>query len=200
MLKRVHYYCCYNISTETAQKWVYCYNISTETAQKWVYHHYYYNISTEIAHKWVYHHYYYNISTEIAHKTIKRGQSSSSSSNISTETARKRVHYYCVGCDSLAPAVDVVVEMDGENKIISPGKLLKTHSIQGDITHAEQDQSNSDGKAVSLFFFLLVLTLILFSGTVCRFSFTVWLMHFLVLLLQDLLRFDVRKCKNKCDC
>ena len=51
--------------------------------------------------------------------------------------------------------------MDGENKIISPGKLLKMHSLQGDITHAEQDQSNSDGKAVSFFLFFLVLTLIL---------------------------------------
>ena len=71
--------------------------------------------------------------------------------NISTETACKRVHYYYVGYNSLAPAVDVVVEMDGENKIISPGKLLKTHSIQGDITYAEQDQSNSDGKEVTSF-------------------------------------------------
>ena len=64
--------------------------------------------------------------------------------------------------------------MDGENKIISPGKLLKTHSIQGDITHAEQDQSNSDGKAVFFCLFSSSNTdSFIFFGTVCRFSFTV---------------------------
>ena len=57
------------------------------------------------------------------------------------------------GCCSLTPVVEVVVEMDGENKIIGPGKLLRTHSVQGDVTQRKQEQTNSTGEA---FFFLLV--------------------------------------------
>ncbi|KAK7093751.1 uncharacterized protein [Littorina saxatilis] len=47
---------------------------------------------------------------------------------------------------SSSPAVEVMVEMDGENKIIGPGKLLQVHSVQGDVIETEDEQSAATGE------------------------------------------------------